>query len=301
MSVGKKRNLEIEPLLPSWVLTMKAERKSPGTIKSYTAGVRRFLSWCEETGTDPVLDKPTVTAFVADSLDHCEATTAGNRLLAVKRFSAWAAEEGEQPEDRIAGIRQPKLDAKAIVPLTDEQLRALLATCRSKSFGDRRDEAILRFMIETTARANEVVCLQVEDVDLMNGTALIRRGKGGKGRVVPFGPRTAMALDRYRRVRLQHKLADTPAWWLGVRSREFGYSALYLTLTNRAKEAGILRFKPHLLRHTSAHRWLAAGGSDSGLMAVAGWQQPQMLQRYTRARASERAAVEARGLNLGEL
>lgn len=294
--------LDIAALLPSWVLTMKAERKSPGTIKTYVAGVRRFLSWCQETGTPPQLTKPIVTAYIADSLETCEATTAGGRLLALKRLSAWATDEGEQDTDPIAAIRQPKLDSKIIEPLTDEQLRALLKTCEgSKEFGDLRDLAILRFMIETTARANEVIGLQVGDVDLMAGTAIIRRGKGGKGRLVPFGPQTSLAMDRYRRARAKHKLAASTAWWLGVRSREFGYSALYLTLTQRAKAAGIERFHPHRLRHTAAHRWLAAGGSDSGLMAVAGWQQPQMLQRYTRARASERAAVEARTLNLGEL
>jgi hypothetical protein len=36
-------------------------------------------------------------------------------------------------------------------------------------------------------------------------------------------------------------------------------------------------------------------------MAVAGWSQPDMLMRYTRARATERAAAEARELNLGDL
>ena len=55
------------------------------------------------------------------------------------------------------------------------------------------------------------------------------------------------------------------------------------------------------MRHTAAHRWLSAGGSESGLMAVAGWTRPDMLMRYTKAQASARAAEEARGLNLGDL
>ena len=55
------------------------------------------------------------------------------------------------------------------------------------------------------------------------------------------------------------------------------------------------------LRHTAAHRWLAKGGSDAGLMAIAGWNRTGMLIRYTRARASERAADESRRLNLGAL
>lgn len=36
-------------------------------------------------------------------------------------------------------------------------------------------------------------------------------------------------------------------------------------------------------------------------MAMAGWTRVEMLIRYTRAGASERAAHEARRLNLGDL
>jgi hypothetical protein len=56
-----------------------------------------------------------------------------------------------------------------------------------------------------------------------------------------------------------------------------------------------------VLRHTACHRWLAAGGSEGGLMAVAGWARRDMLDRYAAATASERAAAEAKGLDLGDL
>lgn len=77
--------------------------------------------------------------------------------------------------------------------------------------------------------------------------------------------------------------------------------ALYRSLRRRAEPAGIVGFRPHRLRHTAAHRWLAAGGSESGLMAMAGWTRVEMLIRYTRANAGERAAAEARRLDLGNL
>lgn len=51
-------------------------------------------------------------------------------------------------------------------------------------------------------------------------------------------------------------------------------------------------------RRSAAHRWLAAGGSESGLMAIAGWTRTDVLVRYTHVRASERAAAEARRLDL---
>jgi integrase len=129
----------------------------------------------------------------------------------------------------------------------------------------------------------------------------VRRGKGGKGRAVPFGPQTAAAVDRYIRARRSHRLSSTGELWLGGGGQTFSYHGLNLALKRRAQAAGISGFHLHLMRHTAATRWLRAGGSEGGLMAVAGWSTRSMVDRYTGASAAERAAAEARGLNLGEL
>ncbi|WNV83721.1 tyrosine-type recombinase/integrase [Umezawaea sp. Da 62-37] len=289
-------------LLDSWTLHLRAERKSPQTLKSYGDGVRKFLSWSEQTGRPPELDRPTVNAFIADLLEAgAEASTARARQLSLRRLSAWLAEEGEISRDELLALKPPKLDAKVVNPLTTEQLQALLAACNGKEFRERRDEAIVRLMIESGARASEVVDMTVTGIDLRAGSALIERGKGGAGRRVPFSSTAGRALDRWLRVRRTHRLADTDTLWLGERGKLFGYQGLYRALEYRAELAEIPDFHPHRLRHTAATRWLAAGGSEGGLMAVAGWSRRDMIDRYTRATASDRAADEARGLNLGDL
>lgn len=294
--------LDLAMLLEHWELHLRAERKSPQTVKSYGDGVRRFLAWAERTGVPPTLDRRTVSAFIADLMDAgAEATTARARHLALKRFTAWLADEGELDVDPLIGSKPPRLDAKVVHPLSEDQLKALIAACKGRDFRDVRDEAIVRFMLETGARAGEVVALQIDDVDLREQRAVVRRGKGGKGRVVPFGPQTGTALARYLRQRAAHRLAATPALWVGDRGKPFSYDGLHAALKARAAAAGIDGFTPHRLRHTAAHRWLAAGGSEGGLMAVAGWERPDMLARYTKARAADRAAEEARRLNLGDL
>lgn len=295
--------LDLTTLLPSWELSLRAERKSPSTIKSYTEGVRQFLLWCERESFPAALSRDLVNGFTADLLDAgAEAATVRSRQLGVRRFSAWLADEQEQATDPLLGIKAPKLDQRVVEPLTDDQLRALIKACSGREFRERRDEAIVRFMLETGVRAGEVVSLLQADVDLITRVAIVRRGKGGKGRSVPFGDQTALALDRYVRIRRQHKLADSPELLLGDRNRgPITYHSLYWGLNSRAEAAGIADFHPHRLRHTAAHRWLAAGGSEGGLMAVAGWTRPDMLVRYTKARAADRAATEARSLNLGNL
>lgn len=292
---------DLAGLLPSWELHLRAERKSPQTVKAYGDGVRRFLAWADTAGRPAALDRAGVNAFVADLLAAgAEPSTARSRQLALRRFSAWLAEEGETDADPLLGLKAPKLDAKVVEPLTEAQIAALVAACAGRELRDRRDEALVRLMIETGVRAGEVVALSTSDVDLPAGAATVRRGKGGRGRVVPFGPHTSRALDRYLRARRGHRLADTPELWLGDRGKAFSYDALHKTLGERARTAGIADFRPHRLRHTAAHRWLAAGGSEGGLMAVAGWTRPDMLLRYTRAQASTRAAAEARALKLGD-
>jgi site-specific recombinase XerD len=295
--------IDLAKLLPSWQLAMRAERKSDRTIKSYTEGVQVFLKWCESTGTKPELTMTTVQTYIADVLDRgAEAATALARQKALRRYAVWLADEGELDTNPLLGLKSPKQDRKVAEPLTDDELRRLIKACQGKTLRDRRDEAIVRLMAETGLRAGEVVGLRIADVDLARGLATVRRGKGGKGRIVPFSPQTAAALDRYIRARRTHPLKESEALWIGTRARmPLTYFGLDKTLRERARGAGLQRFHLHLMRHTAATRWLRAGGSEQGLMAVAGWSNRSMLDRYTGASASERAAAEARTLGLGDL
>jgi integrase/recombinase XerD len=295
---------DLAELLGSWELHLRAERKSPQTVKSYGDGVRAYIAWCAREAKPVRIDRRQLREFIDGLLTAgAKPATAVNRHLAVRRFSGWLTEEGEQDADPLLGLKAPKLDNPDIEPLTDEQLRAMLRACKGPDLRDKRDEAILRLMFTTGARAGEVVAMQVGDLNLRSvpPTVIIRRGKGGKGRVVPLAVETAAAIDKYLRARRSHRLASDPALWLGDRGKYFSYDALHKTLGWRAELAGVPGFHPHRLRHTAAHRWLSKGGSEGGLMAVAGWSRPDMLMRYTKAQASARAADEAQRLDLGAL
>jgi site-specific recombinase XerD len=295
--------LDFPDLLDSWSLALRAEKKALATRKSYAEGVNGFLRWCEKEGRTAELTKKNVQTFVAELMESGQsAKTACARLLALRRFSVWLVDEGVMSSDPLLGIKQPKIDRKVVDALSDDELQALIKACSGKGFTDRRDEAIVRLMAETGLRASEVIGLQVTDIDLQRELATIQRGKGGKGRVVPFGPQTALAIDRYLRARKPHRQSDTGKLWLGADNwRDFNYYGLRHALQRRAVQANITDFHPHKMRHTYATRWLRAGGSEGGLMAVAGWSGRGMIDRYTSASASERAATEARGLALGDL
>lgn len=255
--------------------------------------------------TKPIeIDRQQFREFVASlKASGAKPATVSARHLAVRRFSAWLTSEKEQGADPLAGLGAPQVDAPVVDPLTDDELRAMIKACKGPDLRDKRDEALLRLMFTTGIRAGEAVALKLGNVDLRSNprTVTIERGKGGKNRIVPVTIEAAAAIDRYIRARKAHRLAGDPALWLGDRGKRFSYDALHKTLGMRAQMAGIAGFHPHRLRHTAADRWLAKGGSELGLMAVAGWSKPDMIIRYTRRRADVRAIEEAQGLNLGDL
>ncbi|UIJ34505.1 tyrosine-type recombinase/integrase [Allobranchiibius sp. GilTou73] len=301
---------DVRQLADSWVVSLRAARKSAQTVAVYQRSVEQYLRWCESADALP-MRRRSLDGFIADLMENGrEASTARSRLTGVKSLTAWLLAENEIELDPFSGVQRPKLDTKVLEPLTDDQIRAMLATCtlrtgiaKDAKFCNIRDEALLRIMVETGLRAGEVLGVAADDVRWRESPPylIVRKSKTHTGRMVPFSATAALALDRYLRQRRTHVLAASSALWLGGRKNTLSYAGLYDTLVDRARRAGIDHFHPHLLRHTAAHRWLAAGGSESGLMAVAGWSRPDMLVRYTKARQQDRAIAEAQGLNLGEI
>jgi integrase/recombinase XerC len=114
----------------------------------------------------------------------------------------------------MANVRPPKVPEPRTEMLTPDQLRALLAHCSGRDFVSRCDTAVILLFADTGTRLSELANLTTEDVDLRGRVAYVV-GKGRRPRTVPFGARTAQALDRYLRLRRQHARADRPNLWLG--------------------------------------------------------------------------------------
>lgn len=232
-----------------------------------------------------------------------EASTVLARQRGVRRFSAWLTAEDDRP-DRLAGMRPPKLDDKIPAFVPPDQLAALLATCRTREFYDVRDRAIISLMADSMVRATELLDMTRDSVNVRQRTAVVSRGKGGKGRVTAFSAQTARDLDRYLRARASHRLAGEPWLWLPIkRTREprLTYDGLYTSLRRRALRADPpFRLHPHMLRSTGAIAFRRKGGQVTSLMSLGGWSDITMVQRYIRAAENELAIEEARRIFDGD-
>jgi site-specific recombinase XerD len=304
-----KDNTVIENLLElveSWRISLAALNKSKQTLSSYTRAVSLYLEWCHTNGIEDPLLKLSIQKFHADTLAAgTEPNTARLRHYALKSFVTWLRDEGETQADPFQGLGPPQKNDKVVPSLSEDQVNAMITACRkaptrNKSrFVNIRDEAIFRFMVESATRSAELVAMKLEDINVKTLLAVITKGKGGKGRVVPFSASTAIALDRYLRARAKIVKPGNDKFWITAWGTPMQYHTLVSTLKLKAEAAGVKGFHPHRTRHTAATRWLSHGGSEGGLMAIAGWSSRAMIDRYTGASAAERAITEAKGLNLG--
>lgn len=280
---------------------LRAEGRSPATIRLYGQSVAFFSRWLEAQGRPATVDELTrsaIRAWLADLGETLEPNTVKTRYRGLYRFCRWLVDEGELDANPMEKLSPPSPTAKPVPVLTDDQLAALIRACSGKDFNARRDEALVRLLLDTGIRNSEACGLTVPTVDLDAGSAIVH-GKGSKVRAVYFGARTARALDRYLRVRASHRWAHLHALFLTQRGA-ISPDGIRERMNVLAARAGIDHLHPHQFRHTFAHDFLMAGGQERDLKRLAGWSSDVMLERYGASAADARAKAASQRLRRGD-
>jgi site-specific recombinase XerD len=185
--------MRLSLLMPEWRLSMRAENRKAGTIGLHMGALQQFV---RVVGDKEIAD--VTRADVRRYLDHRHkqrnpktgrllspyTVNRGSRNLRV--FSRWCRAEGYLPETPAQGMRAPSLPKGLPKALTPDQIGRLLQAARGGPYG-KRNGLVTRFLLDTGLRLSELANLDVGDVDLECGTAMVRQGKGGKTRIVPLG------------------------------------------------------------------------------------------------------------------
>lgn len=272
----------------SW-LQLEANR-SPNTVRAYRGELQKLASFLAGRG-HPLqmadLSHDDLRAYQRHLAVTLKAPTSRARaLVAIRSWLRWLARESLIESDLSNGITLPKLEHRLPKPMSPEELAHLLAALPSDSPPERRDRALVHFLISTGCRISEALKLDRTDVP-RQGTRLIVSGKGSKQRAVYLTDDAKAAIDDY----LQSREDTSMALFINYdRSRKPGEDrrltaagARHIVRRLRHK-LGAWSFKsPHVARHTAATSLLEVTGGDVRLVQeVLGHANLNTLQGYTK-------------------
>jgi integrase/recombinase XerD len=281
-------------LIASFLLERKSRGLQPRSIEFYRGHLKHFSTWLDPQGITQI-DQVT-PAVIRGFFIHLEE---GHRLgyvhgyfRSLRAFFRWLAlEEILPPEwkNPMRKVMSPKVPTDPLEPIPADDIRRLLATCRD-GFTDARDKAIILTLLDTGARANELLSMNHTDCNFVVGDILIRQGKGKKPRTVFAGKVTRRALRAYVRLRSDQCVA----LFVTDESERLTYDGLRAIITRRAKLAEIKPPPLHGFRRTFAISMLRAGTDLISLSRLLGHADLQMVLKYAKQNSDDLREAHAK-------
>jgi len=255
--------------------------RAPCTVTKSLSALRCFARFCQAQGQPP---SPSLApAWIVSLRVRFAYWTVRDYFLDLRTFLRWQGDGNP-----LAEIPTPPGKNVPVRPYSHLELRRLL-----EAAVDIREEALIRLLIASGMRANELVNLEVDDIDWQEGTVLIRKGKGGKSRQVAPGERTLDTLRAYMTAERIRRGYLFP----GLFDGHLRGDSLYHLMVHIGKRAGIPSANVHRFRHTFAHLFLLAGGDVGDLREILGHSTIVMSLHYAKYNAAERALVKQREFN----
>jgi integrase/recombinase XerD len=288
------------------------------TQRSYRDAIRLLLRFMKERHridpADLTVERVTVDV-VRTFLQYLEqerkntAATLNQRVSVIHslfRFVGRAVPELVERASQLQAIPLRRVDHPAVPYLEKAEVDALLATPDRRRPQGQRDYALLLFLYNTGARADEAAHLTRGALDLGQPASVRILGKGRKTRLCPLWDHTAHVL----RALLQRRVDAAPEApvFLNVRGQPLTRFGVYATVTRGAARAArqlpslaTKRVSPHVVRHATAVHLLRAGVDINTIRAWLGHVSLQTTNRYAevdlqmKAKALAACAVSANG------
>ncbi|MBX3431166.1 MAG: site-specific tyrosine recombinase XerC [Hyphomonadaceae bacterium] len=285
---------------------MAARNFAPSTIDTRHRTISGFLAWAGASGVREArqVDRLLLERYQLHLFEHRKSNgepltfrTQLVRLVAIRSFFKWLAREGVLAQNPAAELELPRGERRLpSTILSTSEIDAVLAIPDvSKPLG-LRDRAILETFYATGIRRTELTRLRLFDIDYARQLIVVRKGKGGRDRLVPTGKRALWWIAAYfnrSRPRLSNG-REHPELFLNARGRPLRPTKLTERISACVSAAHIgKRGSCHLFRHAAATHMLENGADIRFIQAMLGHESLHTTQIYTHVSIAKLAAVHA--------
>lgn len=265
--------------LNEYINHMRGNKKSEGTIHEYVRNL---------TDVFTAINKDEEAIAYEDienyklSIASLSSSTINTRISALKSYYKFLMQRRYVEVNPVEYVECPKVKNKEKIPLTGEQVRAMIAKTSNV-----RMEAFIMALATTGMRIAELASVTIDDYNNRVGNTIIITGKGDKERRVTFPDEAIACIDKYIWTERGIHAAKTGTNLLFVSNQGTALAAGNMgeQLKKIAKEAGIPQWDKvcnHLMRTTCATLALRNGVELPTIQKMLGHSNINTTTRYAK-------------------
>jgi integrase/recombinase XerD len=288
-----------------YLTSLRLANYSEWSVSNYQDGMRLFVLWCQEQGivsldglNQAVIEKYHQHLAYKQVRGHLLGMAyIGGRIGQVCRFCRFLADRRALPYNIAQKVQLPKI--KRCIPcqvLSPQEIARILGQPDVRTGAGVRDRAVLEVLYATGIRRQELMSVEIGDINVEAGTVFIRKGKGGRQRVVPIASSALVWVQKYleavRPVLSQDE--KQKALFLNDFGNPMSKNTLDRILKQYARSAGITKpVSCHKFRHAMATALLDNGADIRTVQEILGHSSLTSTQIYTKVAIRKLKEVHA--------
>lgn len=266
----------------AFLASLRSRALSENTLRAYQVDIEDLLGFLKTRELELEALRDWVFAL---SEAGASKSTLARKISSVKSFTAFLFEQGALTADPGLRLRAPKLDRPLPKVATEPSMKQIFDRLEQRAAEDEpaalRDLLIFELLYATGMRVSELAGLDVSHFDFSRQLVRVR-GKGNKERMLPYGERAALALDRYLRLaRPKLNAQDLPALLVSSRGKRVGVRQIYALVASQLETTPTGAAGPHTLRHSAATHLLDHGADLRAVQEILGHASLATTQIYT--------------------
>ena len=273
----------------SFLEYLEVERHyTPNTLRSYESDLYHFTAYlrAHHTRSFGAVTRNLLRAYLGTLLEEgLTRKSVARKIASLRSFFRYAKRRKLVSSNPTLTIVSPKLEKRLPSYLDESSTKRLFDSVDTTSPIGRRNAAVLELFYSTGIRLSELIGLDVEDIDIVQGVVKVT-GKGSKQRIVPVGRRAMQAVrayltDRAAVLAAQGRKEQSALFLTPKGERLYPEAVIRMVKSSIGRISELEKRSPHVLRHTFATHLLNRGADLRAVKELLGHESLSTTQVYT--------------------
>ena len=274
----------MEKIMTEYLNYLKNTKKSSNnTIQAYRRDLNFFFEYLNKNNMDYLkVSYDDVQKYMEElNGEGRKAASVSRRLATLRSFYGFLLKKKLIKAIQTNKINMPKIEKKAPMVLTSDEVEILLSQPKSNDLKGIRDKAMLEFAYATGMKVSEIINLDLKDVNLVDSYVVCNEGYSK--RVVPLGRISKEALVEYLDNSRPYllKTEDEKPLFVNIMGNRLTRQGFWKIIKQYQEQAHIDKeITPHVLRHSFATHLLQNGADMRAVQTMLGHTDIASTQVY---------------------